>query len=131
MGKPMCTDITRTRQRRVARVGRKNESLGGLRRFRIATPPARMSGSCHQHRYLAAAAAAATASADTSGRQSNQQLGEHEQAAASVMVGAGGGYTQGPVRGGAQPPPPKSWLGPQKFSRTLDTLWSTDSQKNL
>jgi len=60
-----------------------------------------MSGSCHQHRYLAAAAAAAaaTASADTSGRQSNQQLGEHEQAAASVMVGASGGSTLEPVRG--------------------------------
>jgi len=64
-----------------------------------------MSGSCHQHRYLAAAAAAAaTASADTSGRQSNQQLGEHEQAAASVMVGASGGYTQG--RGGTAALPP-------------------------
>ena len=30
---------------------------------------------------------------------------------------------------GQRPPPPKSWLGPQ-FSRTLDTLWSIDSQKN-
>ena len=39
-----------------------------------------------------------------------------------------GGSTLGP-RGAQPPPPPKSWLDP-KFSRTLDTLWSIDSQKN-
>jgi len=34
-------------------------------------------------------------------------------------------------RGWHKPSCPKSWLAPHpKFSRTLDTLWSTNSQKN-
>jgi len=43
-----------------------------------------------------------------------------------IIRGTGTSGDSTPRPGGAQAP--KSWIGP-KFSRTLDTLWSIDSQK--
>ena len=42
-----------------------------------------------------------------------------------VFLGDSDGSTLGPGKAQA----PKSWLTP-KFSRTVDTLWSSDSQQN-